>query len=59
MPINFELVKRLVPDEIATEEDKADIAAARERYAKGDVIDMGNLETFSLDSLDTMDLEWK
>ena len=34
----FELVRRLVPDDMATPSDLAAIAAAREEYKRGDAV---------------------
>ncbi|MCL2017120.1 MAG: hypothetical protein FWG68_12830 [Defluviitaleaceae bacterium] len=38
------LMKRLLPDYIATAEDIADIAKAREEYAQGKTVNFDNLD---------------
>ncbi len=36
----YELIQRLVPDDVASKEDAADIASAREEYRNGETADM-------------------
>ena len=40
----YELIQRLAPDDFATEEDIADIAAAREEYKRGETVGMGAID---------------
>ena len=40
----LELMKRLLPDDIATTEDIRDITLARQELAKGDVVDFNDID---------------
>ncbi|GHV18763.1 hypothetical protein FACS18949_18190 [Clostridia bacterium] len=39
----FEIVKRFVPDDMATPEDLAAIKAAREEYKRGETLDLSDI----------------
>ncbi|GHS93466.1 hypothetical protein FACS1894139_07260 [Planctomycetales bacterium] len=39
----YELILRLLPDDIATAADRADIAAARQEYAQGQTVGLGDI----------------
>ncbi|GHV07835.1 hypothetical protein FACS1894217_09320 [Clostridia bacterium] len=40
----FEIVKRFMPDNVATQEDLAAIKAAREEYLRGESLDLGDIQ---------------
>ena len=40
----LELMKRLLPDDVATAEDIRDIAVARKELASGDVVDFNDID---------------
>ena len=40
----LELMKRLLPDDVATTEDIRDIALARQELASGDVVDFNDID---------------
>ena len=40
----LELMKRLLPDDVATAEDIRDIALARQELASGDVVDFNDID---------------
>lgn len=39
----FELISRMLPDDVATPQDLADIAQARAEYARGETVNLDSL----------------